>query len=209
MNNTIKGILILVEYDHGNYPNKIGDICKFPYGLNIAGKNDMGYPVIKPIIISETEQIKLGDWVYDLDNGIVKIENEYQLKNINLLGIRYTWTTCFKIIANHENFSDKHKQMIVDGSLKDKMEVLIDSITKFREITGTTWDGEEVSKFVEEEHVLLNEMNHITIHQIEQPKFTVEEFIDYIDHRFTRDTPVTYVIRELQKGDLTNWIRNK
>lgn len=40
------------------------------------------------------EKIKEGDWIYDEDNGVVKIEHKYQLSNINVFR-----KDCKKIIA--------------------------------------------------------------------------------------------------------------
>ena len=67
----VEGKLVLIESKDSNNPiNKIGDICRFDYGLNIAGKEDLGYPVVTPIIISETEEINMGDSYIDDTNSI-------------------------------------------------------------------------------------------------------------------------------------------
>jgi hypothetical protein len=41
--------------------NKVGDICKFDYGLNIAGKADLGYSTQHLYIVS-SDKIEEGDW---------------------------------------------------------------------------------------------------------------------------------------------------
>ena len=41
--------------------NKIGDICLFDYGINIAGVADIGYPTQHLYILND-EKAKNGDW---------------------------------------------------------------------------------------------------------------------------------------------------
>lgn len=62
-----KSKIILIE---SKEINKKGDICKFPYGLNIVGKDDIGYPTQHLYFLSDDE-IKEGDWVL-LPNKILK-----------------------------------------------------------------------------------------------------------------------------------------
>lgn len=73
---------------------------------------------VKPILISETEKIEVGDWYY-FDGGEVK--NLLQLKE----PMTYTEER-YKILALPEHFSPKHLQAIVDGKLKDGSIVLLE-----------------------------------------------------------------------------------
>lgn len=204
MNNTIKGILILVEYDHGNYPNKIGDICKFPYGLNIAAKYDMGYPVIRPYVISETEKIEVGDWYITFENNEFRtvIGQPRKCEDSN-----YSFEYCKKILALPEHFSPQELMMIVDSKLKDRDIVSIKTI-KVESNKGCGDFGCTCGSCTPSySKVKLDP--YISIHKIEQPKFTEEEIADYLYKRFTRATPIDYIISELRKGDLNHWYKNK
>lgn len=121
-----EGELILVEYPYNDFPNKAGDICRFPYGLNIAGLDDMGYNLIKPIFISRNENIEIGDWVFSLHSSIhgliFQVTGDPQLWSLK--GDDKPFYK--KIISLREYFAPEHLQMIVDGKLKHGDKVLIE-----------------------------------------------------------------------------------
>jgi len=99
-----RGKLVLVEKDAesnslltkssiGYISKREGDIIYDPKGLD-------------PIIISETEEIEVGDKVYD---DLHKEQRDHYNKNKKRF---------FKVLSLPEHFSDKHLQAIVDGKLK-------------------------------------------------------------------------------------------
>lgn len=84
--------------------------------------------LFKPILISETEEIEVGDKYlmkfndkWELMNPCID-KSEADRCNSNDL----TGKSCFKILALPEYFSPKHLQAIVDGKLKDGDEVFVD-----------------------------------------------------------------------------------
>lgn len=111
-----------------------GTLCIYlqEYGL-IWGTR--GY--LKPIIISETEKIEVGDWFYWHDSdGETKLiaksigttdETHIKARSDNEFGYG-DWNIEYanKILAFPEHFSPKHLQDIVDGKLKDRDKVLIE-----------------------------------------------------------------------------------
>ena len=73
------GRLLLIEdksikgnQNHTLWRNKNGQI------LHTGTSNSNELIALKPVIISETEKIKVGDWYYNLDNG--KIETNKRSK---------------------------------------------------------------------------------------------------------------------------------
>lgn len=123
--------LKLIELNFGDNPNEIGEICKFPYGLNIAAKADIGYNVVRPILISN-EPIEVDDKAYHpILNIIIDVigEENQNLVYLNEKGqndIVGWFNKCKKVVATSEQFSPKQLQAIVSGKLKDGDTVLIE-----------------------------------------------------------------------------------
>ncbi len=69
--------------------NEKGDICLFPYGFNIAGKADLGYPVQHLYIIDDSE-IKEGDWSIHKGNPPVQT---------TISNMKFICNDCKKIVA--------------------------------------------------------------------------------------------------------------
>ena len=86
--------------------NKIGDICMFPYGFNIAAITDIGYPTQHLYILSD-EEIKEEDWfIRNKEIHQCYISNSAEVgfktnKNSVYCGIDTFWNKiyCKKIIA--------------------------------------------------------------------------------------------------------------
>lgn len=86
-----------------------------------------------PIIISETEDIEEGDWVYDaLENPkwqldqveeLIPSKDIFYCKKGGCAELIRGWN---KVLALSEHFSDKHLQAIVDGKMEDGDEVLVE-----------------------------------------------------------------------------------
>lgn len=133
------GTLILIEVkDYGDKPNKAGEICMFGYGMNIAGKDNMGYPTIKPFIVCD-DRINDGDTVYNgVEMGTVHKwdKNHKQPENIILVNydneeiLERRRDRCFKVIVTPDQFSESNLREIVDGRVKngDKVEVEMETV---------------------------------------------------------------------------------
>lgn len=118
----------------------------------------------KPILISETEKIEEGDWVYDTIQGgeIEQVSKEWIQKWIYAGGFQ-GWR---KIIALPEHFSPKHLQAIVEGKMKDGDKVLVEVRRTMSIIQGNG-------------HIIkLNPSNYITLHKIEEKMYNETIFID-------------------------------
>ena len=85
-----------------NEINKVGDICLFPYRLNIAGKDDIGYPKKELILISldEDEEIKVGDAFYNPSTDYIRVA-------ISDLGL-VKHDVCEKVIARQHQLSPSY-----------------------------------------------------------------------------------------------------
>ena len=131
----------------------------------------------KPIVISKTEEVEEGDWVYHTSRmQIFKIHHfEHQmgklivpvdelLIELNLPNdeIKVLVSDCVKILSLPEHFSDKHLQAIVDGKIKDGDEVLIKCGLK----GDKTFPEPNLSNSYYAVH--LDQQNHITLFPVEQ-----------------------------------------
>ena len=164
-----EGKLLFIQYDYGTHPNKIGEICNFGGEYRIAGVSDVGYPVVRPIIISETEEIEAGEWIIFGENRLLlKVKSvekhEDTITLINRDGeliIRYL-SSCRKVLALPKQFSPKHLQAIVDGKMKDGDKVLVNCVIKRK-------DGKNIY------YISINQQNHITLFPAKQ---SLEEVAD-------------------------------
>lgn len=113
--------------------------------------NGKGY---KPILISETEKIEVGDWVYESTNPSIFQWQEWckELKGINK----------FKLLALPEHLSPEQLQMIVDGKLKED-KCLVECNAGY---VNPEWNPATIK---------LNP--HITIHKSEERMYTRDEVI--------------------------------
>lgn len=78
---------------------------------------------VKPIIISETEKIEVGDLYYW--NGLIIKDHEVPTTESTMRSKDFH-KGAFKILALPEHFSPEQLQMIVDGKLKDGEKVLVE-----------------------------------------------------------------------------------
>ena len=168
--------LVLVEEpnpnrkEHTLWRNKNGQLL-----LTHSSSTDL--VALKPILISETEKIEVGDWYYYPYKHQVN-----QCKGLN--GKALVDPSCRKILALPEHFSPKHLQAIVDGKLKDGDKILVEC----EKPEYNEWRKEEV--FVDWFKIKLNP--HITIYHsttladVEEKMYTREEVINLIeDYRQT------------------------
>ena len=112
-----------------------------------------GFINYQPILISKTEKIEVGDWVYDFMHQPYQAIRDIPLND----GV-------FKILALPEHFSPEQLQMIVDCKLKDGSIVLLgceELAVRYR------------SEYKLEKFIKLNP--HITIYPVEEKMYTREE----------------------------------
>lgn len=139
----------------------------------------------KPILISETEKIEVGDWAYNLKTKELKQATTQD-------GAILSGMTWCKVLALPEHFSPKHLQAIVDGKLKDGDKVLVECEKK--DYRGD-WDyvGNNNSVYKTEHFIKFNSSNHITLRKTEEKMYTREESINHL----------AVYIRETSENDLS------
>ena len=121
----------------------------FGSDVNIHYDEDV---MCRPIIISETEEIKEGDKVVHLDDNYIFTSNENESK---------VHKKAKKILSLPEHFSEKHLQAIVDGKMKDGDEVLVKCVGgKFNYRCN---DKSQLEFFID-----LDQQNHITLFPAKQ-----------------------------------------
>jgi hypothetical protein len=126
---------------------------------------------VKPIIISETEKIEVGDWVlYSTSvHKVLDINNAGYLVRMLDGEFRLSKGSCNKILALPEQISPKHLQDIVDGKIKDGDKVLVEC-----EYKVTAWSDtiDERGKKVTQRYLInvikLNSQSHVTLHKVEE-----------------------------------------
>lgn len=142
------GTLFLVEVeDYGSKPNKKGEICKFPYGLNIAGDDDMGYPTIKPVIICD-DDIKKDDYYIILsgENKNCIVHQIHQDHN-------FKWSDIKKVLVLPNQFSQEFLQLIVEGKANNGDVVDIEMIPVWQQKSGAkTIDHTNYSHYEDHKH---------------------------------------------------------
>lgn len=125
-----------------------GKLILLKGGLDKSNRLTIKGEFFNPIIISETEEIKKGDWVYHPEYKTI-----YQwIKNADK---NFDEVRAFKILALPEHFSDKHLQAIVDGKMEDGDEVYLKVYT--RELAQ--YDIDVIHK---------DKQNHITLFPAQQ-----------------------------------------
>lgn len=151
-----RGKLVLIE------TKEVADILKWKKDSKITGRAiqyiqaDVNY--IRPIIISETEEILIGDsYLQILTSGkkCVNVADEITVEIIK----EQIVCEVFKILALPEHFSPEILQMIVDGDLKDGQDLWVECEEK----------PEIIAKFgidFKDEYVIKLINNHINIFPI-------------------------------------------
>lgn len=158
-------------------------------GLSIRKDNGtlMLYPIseedhrqaqyLKPIIISETEKIEVGD-KFLINNTIHSCTGYDGLKVISNDESTYCHShgIC-KILALPNHFSPEQLQMIVDSKLKkgDKVLVECDNTIIKDKISGLPYVGEKWDYIIDYYFIRLNSANHIILHKSEEKMFSVEK----------------------------------
>lgn len=158
--------------------------------INVEGMHDI-YCWFKPIIISETEDIEAGDWVYEKNLSNERIYEVFERdylgkKRLGIFRFRSVFipiekSNARKILILSENFSPKHLQAIVDGKLKDGDEVYVECeqeeeyITKLGKSERDNYSKHKVSI------IKLSLQNHITLYKVEQKTYSEQEVINLLN----------------------------
>jgi len=138
-------------------------------------RGDVDSPLsnIKPIIISETEKINIGDKVLSREYGIGKVISPKGTGRFFVVSFESksgnTVTVCdiFKILALPEHFSPQQLQMIVNGVYKDGDKVLVECEKDEESMGKLNW----LSK------IKLNSSNHITLNKVEENLYSQIEHL--------------------------------
>ncbi len=137
-----KGKLVLIEQDVTSEERK---------GIQHIEKGKLKYSM--PIIISETEEIEVGDKAYNEINQSIINVNDSLAADI----LREEWKQ-YKTLALPEHFSPEQLQLIVDGKLKDGDEICLECIEMLNGNLSLLGD-------ISYKEVRLNQQNHITLIQ--------------------------------------------
>jgi len=113
----------------------------------------------KNYIISETEPLKFGDWVYNS-----KSKEIYQIPDEPFVEYEH------KILALPEHFSDKHLQAIADGKLKDGDEVILkcERMMKYEDGSESLCNSPIDVYDGDFKRTHLNQQNYITFFPVKQ-----------------------------------------
>lgn len=132
-------------------------------------KDPMGSGAPNYFVVSETENIEVGDYVYNQSNGnIFKTDNVLQSNNCNHNEIGKPFK---KILILPENFSPEIIEDIVNGKLKNGEKVLIRCEAMPNEFDNPMSNPEGVHNTEDSEYeIKLNEKNHISFYSIEEYK---------------------------------------
>lgn len=144
----------------------------------------------KPILISETEKIEVGDWMLSHNRIICQAANNILVNMKSVDGAR-----CYKVLSLPEHFSPQQLQMIVEGKLKDGDKMLVECESKDKY-------SEPYLKGLKEYQIKLNP--HITIYPpVEEKMYTKKEIANYIQ-QFS-EAAMTHGSSFNGRLFLTNW----
>lgn len=120
-------------------------------------QTSIGYKL--PIIISETEEVEIGDWGYHIDTKFLeKIETSLDKR----VSTGYHFHA--KILVLPEHFSGKHLQNIVDSKMKDGDIVYL-------KVEGVIEDTKGIPSYllnIDYYQIHLNQQNHIALFSVKQ-----------------------------------------
>lgn len=131
------------------------------------------YKKLKPIIISEIEEIKFHDIVFGKNDNSFFHWKESQ-HNID-------YSRFSKVLAIPKQFSDKHLQAIVDGKIKFGDEVLV----KCQAMSTVDVEGKgDGGLFLDYNQIALDQQNHIALFPAKQ---SLEEVAEEYALSFSKD----------------------
>lgn len=146
----------------------------------------------KPILISRTEKIEVGDWT--IANGNLEQVLKMQLgeEGVWQYKTQTAWfSNCKKVLALPQHFSPKHLQVIVDGKLKDGDKVLVECGEPC--ILDKDYKGGYNCEYCKRKHmdfgdcqskdtiIKLNSSNHITLYKAQEPTYTEADLFTFCE----------------------------
>lgn len=168
-----EAILVLSQYGYGLITSKCNESGTW---VDVKGKNwTISCPIdtikyLKPILISETENIEIGEIGLNSHNQIFQYgELSKQLSE------KDPSTSYRKILALPEHFSPKTLQDIVEDKLKDRDKVYVEceSTVLKDKYSGLTLPGEKFDYRIDYYYPKLNP--YITLHKVEEKMYTRKE----------------------------------
>lgn len=172
------------------------------------------YKHYKPILISETEKIEAGDWamakkskglrfVTKLSGFTNKFEDDGVVSKQTPSPSCYI-NNYYKVLALPEHFSHKLLQDIVDGKLKEGDSLLVECEETNETETIASSGGFSLKVPVNLGYqIKLNSSGHITLHKLEEKKYSREEvyriiqdYGTYINCKYDHNKPVLGPLKE-------------
>lgn len=159
-----------------------------------------------PIIISEIEQIEVGDKVIDkelLKKNIFSISRVIEKQSDNSVEVLYNdnhremgyVNEFYKILVLPQHFSPEQLQMIIEGKLQDGDEVMIYCVDDM-----TTEELVYLIKLNQQKHITIHSINHFKLEgEIIQHK---QESWDEIILKLYKDEPMTMISLKIK-----NWLK--
>jgi hypothetical protein len=131
------------------------------YNNYYLSPNNLLGQLVKPVIVSETERIEVGDKAIHTNPDYAKDWEIIECTENNRVSIQEHWN---KVLALPEHFTPKQLQAIVDGDMKDGERLYIVCDLKY-----SGWEEDFDSKLDKDDRVVcLDQGNHITIHKAKQ-----------------------------------------
>ncbi len=188
-----EGKLVLIDRGPRSLSNESALLFKVPDSPGYSGRFGIKKDIVMspsewnsgdcldPIIISETQQIEVGDWVYGGNKpSIIQVRDDSHLQYLLRASEAYPQYKFFVVLTLPEHFSPKHLQAIVDGKMKDGDKVLVECEEDFSAECiesgkcNCKGNNDKCTKTYDYK-IKLNSSNHITLHKVEQQKYTLEE----------------------------------
>lgn len=142
----------------------------------------------KPILVSRTEKIEDGDWVYDefvknvpTNEGLIS-----QATGEHFEEGKFHDGYHFKILALPEHFSPSQLQDIVDGKLKEG-----------KCLVECEWTGGVYCAGVQTNSYQIKLNPHITLYPVEKKMYTIEDMFSYIGLWIQKDVVRTGIASQI------------
>lgn len=176
-----EGKLVLIEEPTPNRQNQILWRNKNDQLLlTRSSSNDL--IAIKPIIISETEKIEVGDWWYggETRQSLFQVKDEkdlaYKTHVSEKFIIKYN-----KVLVLPEQFSQQQLELIVEGVYKDGDKLLIEVERKHS--LGGSADCGDIDLYdgsYDYNQIKLNQQGHCILYKVEEKMYTETQVLDVL-----------------------------
>jgi hypothetical protein len=163
-----------------------GKLVMVPYNTDKPlNKNYTLLDCFKPIIISETEKIEVGDLIYHRTGKFIleciKRDEVYIYHKSLIDGTKGNNYEPYyhKALVSPEQFSSKHLQAIVDGKMKDGDKVLVEC-EKGEWVCYDHCTPEEKCDKYQEQLIKLSSQGHVTLYRVEEKMYTIDDVKDIV-----------------------------